>query len=358
MPAFGTAATTRRSNVVALTALITVAFSGCGAWSDQSRPDAEVGLELVGVLPPRDDGTDDPLLMPSDLEVVDSIIVVADAAEPDVRFLDRSGMLVRTLGRKGGGPGEFRRLMGVTASPLGPLAVSDSRNRRVTLLDQDGRLLREMPLGTGRVGTVAFDAAGQLHLDRQGPVDGSARPGSPTIVVYSPQGDSVRAYGSYTPNEDPVGDQFLNEARFAATSAGGMWVLYPYRAEALHYAESGEITARVMLPPPEGRPADGPFTESGPTPNSIAIVRMPVADDIAVDDRGLVFVAVMQTPADGKARTDVLIFDSTGTPVATVPLRRVARRIAVRGDTLFALVDRRIGGDARIDLYAITRKAR
>lgn len=338
----------------ALTAL--VAFTGCEPSSGLHPSGVSVDLNFLATLPPGDRAVDSPLLSPTDIEIVEDGILVADDAGPFVRYLDFAGALLATLGRRGQGPGEFRSLAGLAELPGGLIAVSDSRNRRITIFDREGSPRREIRLGPGRVGALAVDRMGRLHLDRRGPVNGKGSFGHPTIMVFSVDGDSLGSYGAYVPSDDPAGDHLLNEARLAASPTGGMWVLYPYQGKVLHYASHSQVTDSILLPPPEGRPADGPFTQpAAHDPNSLVIVRMPVADDIAVDDAGFVFVAVRQTPPDGSIRTDVLVFDPGGARAAVVQLRSVAQRIAIKGDTLYALHSR---GDPRIELYKISRSPR
>ena len=58
------------------------------------------------------------------------------------------------------------------------------------------------------------------------------------------------------------------------------------------YDDAGAAVDSIVLPPPEGRPADGPFM-SVSEGSGLSIVRMPVADDIALDADGVVYVSVL-----------------------------------------------------------------
>ncbi len=73
-------------------------------------------------------------------------IVIANGGTHELRFYDPNGMHVRSVGREGDGPGEFR-LMG-QPWPLGSdsIAIWDLRHARLTVFDIDGELGRSFRL--------------------------------------------------------------------------------------------------------------------------------------------------------------------------------------------------------------------
>lgn len=60
-------------------------------------------------------------------------LVVADAGARRLLVYDSTGAFVRSLGRAGDGPGEFRRIATVTAMPGDSIAVFDATHRRVSV---------------------------------------------------------------------------------------------------------------------------------------------------------------------------------------------------------------------------------
>ena len=132
----------------------------------------------------------------------DGTIVIADGQSSELRVHDAGGALVRTIGRTGEGPGEFRRI-GALWRVGDTLAVYDARLRRVSLLDVDGTLLRSVtpalvPGGDGApVHAVLGMLADGAFLARYSrPVGQQAKPGllasDDIIFRYSPKGDSAR----------------------------------------------------------------------------------------------------------------------------------------------------------------------
>jgi hypothetical protein len=70
-------------------------------------------------------------------------IYVFDRQAHDVRVFEADGSYIRTTGRRGGGPGEFRVANGITVDPAGRLWVLNRGNLRYSVFDTSGALLME-----------------------------------------------------------------------------------------------------------------------------------------------------------------------------------------------------------------------
>jgi len=73
-------------------------------------------------------------------------IAVVDRARPSVMLFDGSGHLLGEHGRKGAGPGEFDAIGGIGRCREDTLFVWDAGNGRMSVLDADGRFVRQYPL--------------------------------------------------------------------------------------------------------------------------------------------------------------------------------------------------------------------
>ncbi len=113
----------------------------------------------------------------------DGRVVIANAGTSEVRWYDADGRWLRSMGRAGGGPGEFTRMSWLL--PLGgdTVAVVDGGAARVTLLDGAGAIAGEF--GTsgsgilnviGRVADGRWLAISSLNLGASLPEQGLARP--------------------------------------------------------------------------------------------------------------------------------------------------------------------------------------
>ena len=70
-----------------------------------------------------------------------------DVTDPNligrISVFDRNGKFLRTIGKTGTGPGEFRTPHALEFDSMGRLVVADRHNHRVQILTKDGRFVRE-----------------------------------------------------------------------------------------------------------------------------------------------------------------------------------------------------------------------
>ena len=90
----------------------------------------------------------------------DGTIVVANCASGELRYFDRAGRFVRSVGRKGKGPGEFSYLRRLLAFRGDTLAVPDPMEARITIFAPHGDLVRTIPLGP--VSAQFLDVLGRM----------------------------------------------------------------------------------------------------------------------------------------------------------------------------------------------------
>lgn len=79
------------------------------------------------------------------LKVGKKFIMIADYAQNKVFLFEReTGKFLRTIGRKGGGPGEYNYAMLATMDPLEKyIVITDFSKRKILLFSTDGTFLRE-----------------------------------------------------------------------------------------------------------------------------------------------------------------------------------------------------------------------
>lgn len=79
----------------------------------------------------------------------DNTVAVFDESGPALRIFDADGVFLRSLGRKGAGPGEYTRANGIAFLPDGRLALWDPPTSRVTIYGPDGSNTAWDPPTTG-----------------------------------------------------------------------------------------------------------------------------------------------------------------------------------------------------------------
>jgi len=83
-----------------------------------------------------------------------------DVADPNligrISVFDKTGKFIRTIGKTGTRPGEFRTPHALEFDSQGRLVVADRHNHRVQILTKDGKFVREYP-AFGRTSGLAID---------------------------------------------------------------------------------------------------------------------------------------------------------------------------------------------------------
>jgi len=93
-------------------------------------------------------------------------IYVFESQAQELRVFDASGAYVRTIGRKGGGPGEFEMGIGMDWAPDGTLWVVDPQNNRFSIIDTSGAYVGSKPTQGGIMSVPwpgGFDDDGWLY---------------------------------------------------------------------------------------------------------------------------------------------------------------------------------------------------
>ena len=114
-----------------------------GQWGANS----EVKLELVRTIGGLDAEENLSFKEPSDI-LLDSAgnLYILDSGNNRIQKLDSEGKFIKTIGRKGQGPGEFQAASSMDIDSEDNLFVFDMRSRRIEVLSPDGVFLGEIPL--------------------------------------------------------------------------------------------------------------------------------------------------------------------------------------------------------------------
>jgi len=284
----------------------------------------------------------------SAVKLSDGRIVVANGGSHELRFYDSSGAHLLTVGREGGGPGEFGELMWVRALPGDTLLTYDWRNRRLSFFDASGDFARSFqlqflsdmggfptivaPFGDGSllVGWQPFligneikdglrrDTTVYLHCDRDGAVlDTLGRFPGGEVYLRTAGGAEIRVMASSRAfGRFPADAVYENGFYFSTTDS----------YEIGYYTSAGALARIVRRDQPNlevtaediERYKQDRLEDAGPRRDFVeqTLVHMPFPEQfpahgsLVVDAAGNLWVEEYRRPGDEQPRWTV--FDSSG----------------------------------------------
>jgi hypothetical protein len=134
------------------------------------RVTGDVPTELVGSVEPElkvgaVDGAEE-LTFGSIQDVFptrDGGLLVHDDQAQLIRFYDSTGAYVKTLGGKGGGPGEYQQVNGIAVQPSGEILVWDASGGRINRYTADGTFIAQF-----RLSLTTWFTSNALYADDNG----------------------------------------------------------------------------------------------------------------------------------------------------------------------------------------------
>ena len=289
-------------------------------------------------------------------------IYVLDAQAMEVRVFAPDGSHIRTVGREGGGPGEFQRPNGLALGPDDIVYVYDQANQRLTGLLNGGDSLIAHPLRTSHWGWVwdgVITADGRLH-DRVYDRRGEER------LTYMRRYDLATAAIDSLPLEirferppnyiqTPRGSTSIPFSPSLATHVdreGHVWFATTdmYRLHRMNLVSGDTLLVVDFETPPVPVPdaerdarmarIDSFVRQTGGTDwdRSLIPTMKPLLQQLEVDDRGRLWVRMNSTTPE----TPIDIFDAEGRLVATtstsLPFLSYDGQLRIQGDHIYAIV--------------------
>ena len=205
----------------------------------------------------------------------DGSIYALDRQVPAIRYYDAKGKFIRTIGRRGEGPGEFRSSSGIALAHDGRLLLWDTGNWRINVYSPTGDILPQVttPSGTGGSSMATYSRA--LMVDTAGRLvtrkmiftrDLTNRPivwlrfapdGTPIDTIHPPPSPFEVAKVSATSGRARVSNEVpFTPRRFVTMSpTGAMIAGYPNRYAFEIHTPGGPIISvrRDVKPEPVSR---------------------------------------------------------------------------------------------------------
>jgi hypothetical protein len=169
-------------------------------------------------------------------------IYVVDRQTNELRIFGPDGAFVRSVGRTGDGPGEYRNANGLLWIAEGTLAVIDQRGNRYTLLSSEGEYVRSVPRPLGFYGWAFRGdySAGHIYElsgvgngpDRLPALLGISLSAAPAATEEGapPSSEEASSPGTFAVDTVmlPVPNAPLYESYSVRTAQGGMGMTVPF----------------------------------------------------------------------------------------------------------------------------------
>lgn len=295
-------------------------------------------------------------------------VVIADASGPAVHFVGPNGKLLKSTGRSGQGPGDFRTVTWVAQCGEQSVHAWDFPQMRVTTYDETGNMKRSFPFGT-RGGANTFSSCNTRgmffafitprRLPPPTPPDPNARytiiGSAATPVVVGTAGDTVLKLAEVPYGEMLAGmiggraggmQRPLGSTTTFALGADRLYIGITDSASVMVFALDGKRIGTIAVPSTARAPTAEQYAAATEIP--IAIVpaqirdayrtfvasaspppRLPPFTSLFVDPAGMLWV---QTSVPGDGDTRFLVYGRDGQLVASVAMPALASVFEVGAD--------------------------
>jgi hypothetical protein len=163
--------------------------------SEPFHPEQSVTFEEELTIGEEGESKDVTLYRPRDI-LVDEMdnIYISDYQDGTIKVFDPDGNYIRSIGRKGEGPGEFQALSAMAFLPDGSLLAFDIRVRRTSLFDSKGEFVSSHKWRNSHFYLILTDQSGYVADEN---VYGEER--KLFVTKYDLNGNKLESWGEFTP---------------------------------------------------------------------------------------------------------------------------------------------------------------
>ena len=203
-----------------------------GAWGNNPK----ISIELVRTI--GDVNTDDENLafnLPADLAVdAAGNIYIADSRNQRIQVFDPEGRYLRTVGRKGQGPGEFMATGSLDFDGEGCLRVLDPLQRRIQVFTPKGEVLKTIPVSNLDFYQMLLLRSGQIavHSNRRGPK---------LIQLLGPDLAPLHAFGDPFDFGDDLANSVGNSWDFAVDGEDNIYLCFLLQNRIEKFSPAGQL---------------------------------------------------------------------------------------------------------------------
>jgi len=247
-------------------------------------------------------------------------IYVADRKGSHIKVFDKNGKYLRTVGRKGQGPGEIGGPRSVSITSENEIMVPDLFIRRLAFFTLEGKFIKNISTAKMDLMTTKIDSKGNIiSIDAVREEENSRY----ELKKFDSDMNYLFSLGS-SPLPDPSRfNPFMAVLRWDLTSTDQIVCGYPKTYEIKIYDSEGNVVRKILKDhdPIEITKEDIEETTKGiPARIELSISKYYSAfQRISVDDENRIFVLTWEQTTDGDGYY-YDIFDSEGKYIVKIPL--------------------------------------
>ena len=218
-----------------------------GVWGANPK----LAIELVRTI--GDVDTDDENLAfdsPVDMAVDEAgNIFILDSGNQRIQVFGPDGKYVRTIGRRGQGPGEFASLNSIAVDRKGNFHVLDDAQKRIQVFTPQGEVLKTIPVAKFRLDRIRLLGSGTL-VTRGYEIFGiqgvSKEKAQPKLVkLLGPGLEAIREFGEPFDYGDEMTNRIGNSWYFDVDGEDNIYLCFVYQNRVERYSPEGRLLWRA-----------------------------------------------------------------------------------------------------------------
>lgn len=247
-------------------------------------------------------------------------IYVLDLKEPHIKVFDRNGSYLRTLGRKGQGPGEIGMPTFISVTAKNEILVEDPMNRRLSYYSTDGSFIISVSTAKRTILQAKTDSLGNilgagLNIEKQ----------AFEISKFDPDYNYICSFGSDPVSRDTEAyNPFKTPMRWTVLQNDHVMCGYPENYELQIFNPEGKTIKRIYkeYDPVEISQKEIAEAKKGMRPGRRLEVPKHHSSFIrfTITDEGRIFIQTREITGD-RERYYYDVFDRDGRYIAKIPLK-------------------------------------
>lgn len=246
-------------------------------------------------------------------------IYVLDSKDNNIKIYLKDGTFIKSIGRKGSGPGEFIRPWKLEIINE-KIYVADTGNGRIQVLDEDGKYQRSYKIPVSFGLGMTFDSEGKAYLNTRG-----FR--SPKLIsIYDNQGNLIREVGqlegkSFQASDfsvikkqirgGEIPDSFKNELMLIVDAEGNIFAVHQALNKLKKYSADGKLQVESSIKAEEYKNIYKAFLQKNEEVRDAAATYYALlyVNDLELDKEGNLY-ALLNEPS----RMIIYVYSNKGEP--------------------------------------------